>query len=250
MKVFFHNDFYHVYTSDPASAPARIEAVVDAIASEVEFVTAEPAKEEDIARVHTRDHINYVKEEGLYQISALAAGGAIQAAITGLTQPCFALIRPPGHHASSGSAWGFCYFNNMSISLEVLKRQGKIKTACVLDIDMHYGDGNVNILEPMGYVSIFNIDTHDRIDYMHQIADIMDRCEVDIIGISAGFDNHMEDWGGVLSTDDYTEIGRMVRHSAQKSGGGCFAILEGGYNHSVIGQNVLALIKGLEEQEE
>jgi acetoin utilization deacetylase AcuC-like enzyme len=245
MKVFFHEDFYQVYNSDPASAPGRMEAVVEVIGSEVEFVAAEPAKEEDIARVHTREHIDYVKEEGLYPIAALSAGGAVQAALTGLTEPCFALIRPPGHHASSESSWGFCYFNNMSISLKALKSQGKIKTACVLDIDMHYGDGNVNILEPTGYVSIYNFDTHDRIEYMNQIKGVLDRCKVDMIGVSAGFDNHIKDWGGVLATDDYTEIGRLLRHTSQKSGAGCFAILEGGYNHSVLGQNVLALIKGM-----
>ena len=245
MKVFFHDDFYQVYTSDPASAPGRIEAVVDAIASEVEFVTAKPADEEDIARVHTLDHINHVKAQGFYEISALAAGGSVQAAMTGLTEPCFALIRPPGHHASSESSWGFCYFNNMSISLEVLKSQGKIKTACVLDIDLHYGDGNVNILESKGYVDIHNIDTYDRKDYLNKVSEVMENCDVDIIGISAGFDYHIEDWGGLLATDDYTEIGRMVINAARRSKGGCFAILEGGYNHNVLGQNVLALIRGL-----
>jgi len=71
--------------------------------------------------------------------------------------------------------------------------------------------------------------------------------DADIIGISAGFDNHREDWGGVLSTDNYREMGRMVRNASRNSGGGCFAILEGGYNHGVLGQNVMALIEGLEK---
>jgi len=71
--------------------------------------------------------------------------------------------------------------------------------------------------------------------------------DADIIGISAGFDNHREDWGGVLSTDNYREMGSMVRNASRNSGGGCFAILEGGYNHGVLGQNVMALIEGLEK---
>ncbi|MDY6832988.1 MAG: hypothetical protein SWC96_14320 [Thermodesulfobacteriota bacterium] len=49
-----------------------------------------------------------------------------------------------------------------------------------------------------------------------------------IIGISAGFDNHMEDWGGVLSTGDYFEIGKMAAGAARRNNGGCFAVLEGG----------------------
>jgi len=69
---------------------------------------------------------------------------------------------------------------------------------------------------------------------------------VDIIGVSAGFDNHAEDWGGLLSTADYKEIGRLVKKASMMHGGGCFAILEGGYNHRVLGQNVMALIEGME----
>jgi len=54
--------------------------------------------------------------------------------------------------------------------------------------------------------------------------------------------------GGTLETDDYREIGRLVRAAARRCGGGCFAILEGGYNHQVLGHNVLALIEGLSEE--
>ena len=68
----------------------------------------------------------------------------------------------------------------------------------------------------------------------------------DIIGISAGFDNHVNDWGGLLQTEDYHAMGRMVARSARNNGGGCFAILEGGYNHDVIGRNAAALIEGLD----
>jgi acetoin utilization deacetylase AcuC-like enzyme len=73
----------------------------------------------------------------------------------------------------------------------------------------------------------------------------MENCHADVIGISAGFDNHEDDWGGTLFTGDYREIGRMVLHAARRHGGGCFGILEGGYNHQVLGRNVMALIEGL-----
>jgi hypothetical protein len=43
MKVVFHEDFYQVYTRDPAAAAGRMEAVVETIAPHVEFVSAEPA---------------------------------------------------------------------------------------------------------------------------------------------------------------------------------------------------------------
>ena len=75
-------------------------------------------------------HIQQVENQGLYEIAALAAGGAIQAAQMGLAEPCFGLIRPPGHHASAASAWGFCYFNIMAVALETLRRQDKIIMRC------------------------------------------------------------------------------------------------------------------------
>ncbi len=222
-----------------------MEAVKAAIEPEVEFVTARPASTEEIAAIHTPEHIRNVEQDGLYAISALAAGGAVQAATWGLTEPCFGLIRPPGHHASADSAWGFCHFNNMAVALESLKRRNRIATAYVLDIDMHYGDGTENICRDKDWVAIHNPSSQDRATYMEKVLRRLDACTADIIGISAGFDNHLEDWGGVLHTRDYFVIGQKVREVSLGNGAGCFAILEGGYNHDVLGQNVLALIRGL-----
>jgi acetoin utilization deacetylase AcuC-like enzyme len=247
MKVVFHEDFYQVYSSDPASAPGRMEAIVEGVTSAAEFVTAEPASEDEIATVHTKDHIASVRNNGLYPIAALAAGGALQSARMGLTEPCFGLVRPPGHHASAGSAWGFCHFNNMAIALTVLKREKTIQTAYVLDIDLHFGDGTVNILANKDDFTIYNPSADQRERYLAEIERAMDGCQAELIGISAGFDNHEKDWGNVLKTEDYFAIGKRVRAAAGRCGGGCFGILEGGYNHSVLGQNALALIQGLSE---
>lgn len=245
MKVIFHEDFYHVYTWDPAAAAGRLEAIVETIDPYVEFIPAEPALRQHIAAIHTGMHIQQVESQGLYDIAALAAGGAMQAAQTGLSEPCFGLIRPPGHHASAASAWGFCYFNNMAVALEALRRQGKIETAWVLDIDLHFGDGTVNILAKRSWATVINVEGHSRSHYLQDVAAAMKNCRADLIGISAGFDNHTADWGGLLETEDYEEIGYRVRSAADRNGGGCFAILEGGYNHQVLGQNVLALIQGM-----
>ena len=59
MKVFFHDDFYRVYTQDPAAEPGRMEAVMDVIKSSVEIVPAEPASEKDILAVHSQDHSDH-----------------------------------------------------------------------------------------------------------------------------------------------------------------------------------------------
>jgi len=127
MKVVWSEKFIESYTMDPAAASGRMEAILDVIKDRVTFVEARPAGEEDIAACHTSAHIAHIRQIGLYGIAALAAGGAIQAAEIGMREPCFGLIRPPGHHASAGSCWGFCFFNNMAIAMEKLKRDGKIR---------------------------------------------------------------------------------------------------------------------------
>ncbi len=248
MQVFFHSDFYPVYTSDPAAAKGRMEAIVRVIEPHVTFVTAEAADDAEVAAVHTPAHIEYVRDSGVYPVALLAAGGAVQAAWRGLSEPCLALVRPPGHHASADTCWGFCYFNNMAIAITALLRADRIRSAFILDIDLHYGDGTVNILGERKEVLIHNVEARQRDRYLQEVELALAGCEADIIGISAGFDNHREDWGGVLNTEDYYQIGRKVRRAACRNQGGCFAVLEGGYNHEVLGQNVLALIQGMSEK--
>ncbi len=245
MKVYFHNAFYQVYTADPAAAAGRMEAVVAALEGEVDFETIEPAAEMDILRVHSRRHFESVQDEGVLYMAALAAGGAIQAAICGLVAPAFALIRPPGHHASADSCWGFCYFNNMAVALTRLKQEGRITRAFVLDFDLHYGDGNVNILGGLPWVTVVNPEAASASRYLEATEAALGAASFDIIGVSAGFDNHVEDWGGLLSTDDYHTLGRMVHAAATRQAAGCFGILEGGYNHDVLGLNVRAFIQGM-----
>lgn len=246
MKVVYHERYNDVYSSDPASALGRILAVEKVLRGKVEFVEPVAAAEEDILRVHTSAHVKDMVREGVYDIAALAAGGAIRAAEIGLTEPCFGLIRPPGHHASADSAWGFCYFNNMAIALERLKHANKIRKAFVLDFDLHYGDGNVNILGKKGYVTILNPTASDRQEYLKQVQNELAKTNADMIAVSAGFDHHEADWGGLLKTEDYRMMGEWVAQTARRNQGGCFGILEGGYNHGVLGKNVLAFVQGLE----
>jgi len=134
----------------------------------------------------------------------------------------------------------------MAVAIQKLKRVGMIKNAFVLDIDLHFGDGTVNLLGETGFVTIYNPPSSSRSEYLNNVEENLSSKEVDIIGISAGFDNYVQDWEGLLHTSDYREIGCMVRKVSQENNGGYFAILEGGYNHKVLGQNVMALLEGME----
>ena len=179
-----------------------------------------PLKNKDIEAVHSTGHIARIRQQGLYHIAALAAGGAVQAAAIGLKEPAFALIRPPGHHASQNDSWGFCYFNNMAVALTHLLRSGRIRTAAVLDFDLHYGDGTENIFSGNSAVQTCNPEDSTRKAYLKGVEFFLKKLRVDIIGISAGFDNHEEDWGGLLLTDDYFAMGQMIKKTAQKNRSG------------------------------
>lgn len=245
MKVVFHERFHKKYTQDPAAARGRLQPIVDAMPPDTTWIDAEPAAREDLLAVHTETHLVSVRAEGVHDLAALAAGGAIQAATLGLDAPCFAVIRPPGHHASPDSYWGFCYYCNMAVALVHLLRKGHIRTAHVLDFDMHYGDGNVACLGRHPEITLHNPSSPNRKTYLAEVTERLAHCEADVIGISAGFDNHVLDWGGTLETDDYRIMGQQVREAAARNHGGCFALLEGGYNHDVIGDNARALVDGL-----
>ena len=246
MKVYFHPHFYDEYTSDYAAETGRMEAIVEAITPFVEIVSCAAASEDDLLAAHTKAHIEQVRRLGLYEIAALAAGGAVQAAQAGMEEPSFGLIRPPGHHASANSCWGYCYFNNMAVSLYHLRAKHNIERAFILDFDFHYGDGNVNILGKEPWVEILNPESHERETYLEEVNDALEDTQADVIAVSAGFDHHVNDWGGVLYTADYKTMGERVRETALRNGAGCYGLLEGGYNHKVLGNNVLAFLEGIQ----
>lgn len=251
MKVIFHPRFYEVYTSDPAAARGRMEAISRELKGEFEFIEPEPASEEDLERVHGRSHIQYVKREPLiYEIALLASGGALLSAKLAVEgNPTFGLIRPPGHHASPHSCWGFCYFNNIAIAIKKLFSEEKIKTALILDFDLHFGDGTANTFSGSKSIHYFHPEGTTRKSFLEEVQ----RClqtekPFDIVAISAGFDRHEEDWGGLLKTEDYFTIGKWAKEASQERClGKRFALLEGGYNHSVLGRNVKSFLQGFRD---
>jgi len=166
--------------------------------------------------------------------------------------PAFAVIRPPGHHASADSCWGFCYFNNISISLLKLYSEKKIKKAFILDFDLHTGDGNINILGNRndGFIaSILNPRSAERESYLKEVEQYMKKLtDIDIFAASAGFDQGIDDWGSLLYPEDYTYLGRLMKEYSEKlCKGRRYAVLEGGYNHQAIGLNTDSFCKGFDQ---
>ena len=220
---------------------------------EYEIITPTPATEEDILRAHTKRHLQNIKNNKLlFELASLAAGGAILAAEEAYNgNHSFAVIRPPGHHASTDSCWGFCFFNNISISLLKLYSEGKINSAFILDFDLHTGDGNINILTNRDddfRVKILNPSSSGHVNYIKEVESYMKNLhDIDIFTASAGFDQGIEDWGNLLYPEDYYELGNLMKiYSKKLCKGRRYALLEGGYNHDVLPKNVESFCKGFD----
>ena len=77
MKIIFHERFYDIYTTDPAAASGRMEAIMGVLGKDFHFVSPPPAAEDDLALVHTRGHIESVKRtKDVFEVGILSAGGS------------------------------------------------------------------------------------------------------------------------------------------------------------------------------
>lgn len=243
MRIVFHNKYFDVYSEDPASAEGRLDRAYEVLKENYQFVQPEPARDEDLLLVHSQAHVSHVKQNThLFEVASLAAGGAIRASEMALAgEPVFGLIRPPGHHASPNSCWGFCYFNNIAIAIRRLLHARKISRALIIDFDLHFGDGTSNTFTGAASVTYHHMGSGPK-----ELENFISRTvDFDMLGISAGFDRGVADWGGTLSDEDYQQIGELLRQfSLEKSQGRRFAILEGGYSHATLGASILSFLEG------
>ena len=125
-------------------------------------INPRPATIEELAWIHQEQHISHIKEMAnkgggwldadtvispdSYETALYAAGGTIEAVETvlngGLTS-AFALVRPPGHHATAQKAMGFCLFNNVAIATKYALARG-LERILIIDFDVHHGNGTQN----------------------------------------------------------------------------------------------------------
>jgi acetoin utilization deacetylase AcuC-like enzyme len=156
-------------------------------------------------------------------------------------KPAFGLVRPPGHHASPNSCWGFCYFNNIAIAIRRLIQMSGISKALIVDFDLHFGDGTSNTFTGNATVTYHHMGA-DQGELGHFLSEAG---SFDMLAVSAGFDRAVADWGGTLADDDYEQIGELLkRFSEKKTRGRRFAVLEGGYNHKTLGESILSFLMG------
>ena len=121
-----------------------------------EHITAEPATREDLERVHSPSYLDSLFEEtkgtrwidfdtfvtpSTAEAAKLAAGMTLEAVRRG----GFALVRPPGHHASREQAMGFCLINNIAVAARYAQAELGIERVAILDWDIHHGNGTESI---------------------------------------------------------------------------------------------------------
>jgi acetoin utilization deacetylase AcuC-like enzyme len=169
--LVYHPD-YLIHTQ--AHHPERKERLISVLkaigdqglAGRLQMFEPLPAAVEDLALIHDRNYIASVEEAcrsgrssldidtyvvpESYRVALLSAGGAL----TGLRRvmdkkpdKVFVLNRPPGHHAESNRAMGFCLFNNIAVAAAVAKRDYGLKRVAIIDWDVHHGNGTQHSFE-------------------------------------------------------------------------------------------------------
>jgi len=147
-------------------SPQRLRAVLAALHSsglgaKVSMMEAPEATREQLARIHTRDHIEHVYEvapgpgyayldpdtsmnSSSLSASLRAAGALVRATdlvMEGKVGNAFCAVRPPGHHATPERAMGFCIFNNVAIGAAHAMDAHGLERIAILDFDVHHGNG-------------------------------------------------------------------------------------------------------------
>lgn len=136
----------------------------------------EPLDHEDLLRVHTAEYIEAVKiglprdlaesqkfpwSEVLYPSVCLTGGGVLEAARSALENGASAALASGFHHACADHGEGFCTFNGLVVALEALRAEGKIRTAAILDMDLHYGNGTASLAESRPWMRALSIYGND-----------------------------------------------------------------------------------------
>jgi acetoin utilization deacetylase AcuC-like enzyme len=146
--------------------PDRVEAIRAHLSSspamrDLARLSAEAVDDDVLLRVHSQQHLDRVAAlcaagGGSFDLDTYAtafsdmaarisAGGAVRAidAVVGEGfDACFAVVRPPGHHATTGSAMGFCLYNNVAVAVEHARATLGITRSAIVDIDVHHGNGS------------------------------------------------------------------------------------------------------------
>ena len=220
-----------------------------------------------------------------YQAALIAAGGvvnALEAVLDGKVDNAFALVRPPGHHATRERGMGFCLLNNIAVAARYAMDRYELERILIVDFDVHHGNGTQSIFYREQRVLYFSIHQYPfypgtghwseagegtgrgftvnvplpaeigEEGYEQVFAELLypltKRYRPQLILVSAGYDGHWADplAGMQLSISGYARLTEALKHLAEETCRGRLAfVLEGGYELEVLSWSVLATFQAL-----
>ena len=306
MIVYTHNDCLKKFNGqNHPERKERLTSIINALKYSPElkiiFKEAPIAKMSEITLVHPKDHIDTIfsniPKEGLLGVekepyadtllcpnsknAILRSCGAGIAAVDDLmnkNERVFCAIRPPGHHAETIRANGFCFINNVAVAAKYLQKNFKINKIAIIDFDVHHGNGTQEIFfndnsvayasthefplfpgsgaeDEIGVGNIFNATLKSgtkRTEFLKifesKILKPLDKFKPEVILISAGFDAHIRDpLANInLESSDYFKITeKIVELANTHSKGRIISFLEGGYDLLALSESVKEHIKAL-----
>ncbi len=200
----------------------------------------------------------------------------------GAGRTAFVATRPPGHHAERALAMGFCYFNNVAIAADHLRRRRGVERVAIFDFDVHHGNGTQHLFEERA--DVLYASTHQYPFYPgtgaageigrgagagatvnvplpagtgdagyataidDRIVPALRAFRPDVLLLSAGFDAWQGDPLGAMrvSKGEFARWGRLLGELAEElCGGRALAVLEGGYDLEALGELATGFVASL-----
>ena len=303
MGLFFRHASSLAHDTGPHPENAgRIRAIErvldDAGWAGLELLEAPEASREMLERVHPAAHVEAIERfcdagggmidmdtvatDASWEATLRAAGAAVEASerlLAGETDFAFCAMRPPGHHAESDRAMGFCLFNGPAVAAAHAIAECGAERVLIFDWDVHHGNGTAEIFEASPdilYASIHqsplypgtgaareigsgagegytvNLPVPPGADgevflglTQHAVAPIAREFRPGLILVSAGYDAHADDplANCEVTTSDYADLAASVRDLGRELGVPVVACLEGGYEPDALAASVLATVR-------